>query len=938
MLYSLGFSQSLPITFSGALDNNFVGGGGSVFSSAFSPSNGTNPVGKIVGGTEQYSSTISLVLGTYIDMTTSNKTFTFKWYSTEAVPMTGLFQINNEATGGYAVEKQFTTNGTIGWQTITLDFSTATNGYPNSGLPVVFGQYSGITIFSNFGLAAPGYSSIYYVDDIAGAANGIVVPVTGPSVAATTPPTRATADVFSIFSGAYTNVVSNFDAGWCNNGSVSEILVAGNATKAYLGNACQGIDFQANKKDASLFTSLHIDFYTTETNLVGKVFNLKLIDFGSGSGEVKNVQVNLNTGSTPAIISNGWVSVDVPVNLTGFTGLAQAAITSNLNNTVWYDNFYLYKAAAAAGTPTIGSLTVPTKNTGDAPFTLTDPISTSSGAFSYTSSNASVASISGNTVTINGAGTAIITANQAAWGSFNAGSVTANLIVRPSAAPTPPVRVASNVISVYSGAYTNITGVNTNPGWGQSTSVAEVALGGNNALQYANFNYQGTDWTGNPQNVSNMEYIHADVWTNSESAKFWILSCDCPNYFPIATNPGSWTSIDIPVSSFTSTDLTSIKQFKFDGGTGGTIYVDNLYFWKTAVVAGTPVIGALTVPAKYTFDTPFTLTNPISDSPGAFTYTSSNTAVATISGNTVTIKGAGSSTITANQAASGSYLIGSVSASLVVTAAPSVAAPTPINRNAWDVISLFSDVYSNITIDNWNAAPIWYAPTGKSAQNISIAGNATKRVDYAGDGFIGVDFSTLPNHKDLSSMERFHMDIWTETATLDKSFNLKFSNFLSDNTGEFNAIQFSTTNVSNPALSNPNPGTWISLDMPLSAWIAGNGNGLARNNIAQFIVTSNLGTVYFDNVYIYRAATLGTANFETSNVKIYPNPVTSALTIQANSAIDTVSVYNLLGQEVISNSPNSNNTTVDFSNLQKGTYLVKTTSEGKTDTSKVLKK
>ena len=161
---------------------------------------------------------------------------------------------------------------------------------------------------------------------------------------------------------------------------------------------------------------------------------------------------------------------------------------------------------------------------------------------------------------------------------------------------------------------------------------------------------------------------------------------------------------------------------------------------------------------------------------------------------------------------------------------------------------------------------------------------------------------------------------------------MKLSNFKSDNSGELNAIEFSTTNASNPALPNPNPGTWISLDMPLSAWTAG-----ARNNIAQFIVTSNLGTVYFDNVYIYKGTALATASFEKSSIKMYPNPATSNLTIQANGAIDKVSVYNVLGQEVIAKSPKSNNTTLDISNLQKGTYIVKTTSDGKTDTTKVLK-
>ena len=51
---------------------------------------------------------------------------------------------------------------------------------------------------------------------------------------------------------------------------------------------------------------------------------------------------------------------------------------------------------------------------------------------------------------------------------------------------------------------------------------------------------------------------------------------------------------------------------------------------------------------------------PTSPSAGAFTYASANPAVATISGDTVTITGAGSTVITATQAADGNYTGGSV--------------------------------------------------------------------------------------------------------------------------------------------------------------------------------------------------------------------------------------------------------------------------------------
>ena len=43
-----------------------------------------------------------------------------------------------------------------------------------------------------------------------------------------------------------------------------------------------------------------------------------------------------------------------------------------------------------------------------------------------------------------------------------------------AAAPTPPARAAADVVSIFSGAYTNITGTDFNPNWGQSTVVTTI--------------------------------------------------------------------------------------------------------------------------------------------------------------------------------------------------------------------------------------------------------------------------------------------------------------------------------------------------------------------------------------------------------------------------------------------------------------------------------
>ena len=82
------------------------------------------------------------------------------------------------------------------------------------------------------------------------------------------------------------------------------------------------------------------------------------------------------------------------------------------------------------------------------------------------------------------------------------------------------------------------------------------------------------------------------------------------------------------------------------------------------------ILSNFSVPAKVLGNAPFLLTAPVSNSTGAFTYTSSNLAVATVSGSTVTIVGAGSTTITATQAATATYASNSIAATLNVTIPP----------------------------------------------------------------------------------------------------------------------------------------------------------------------------------------------------------------------------------------------------------------------------
>jgi len=80
---------------------------------------------------------------------------------------------------------------------------------------------------------------------------------------------------------------------------------------------------------------------------------------------------------------------------------------------------------------------LPEKSVGDSAFELTAS-ATSGLAVSYTSSNTSVATVTGSTVTIVGAGTTTITASQAGDGTYNAATdVQQVLTVRAAPTPTP---------------------------------------------------------------------------------------------------------------------------------------------------------------------------------------------------------------------------------------------------------------------------------------------------------------------------------------------------------------------------------------------------------------------------------------------------------------------------------------------------------------------
>ncbi|WP_452232672.1 T9SS type A sorting domain-containing protein [Lacinutrix sp. MEBiC02595] len=69
----------------------------------------------------------------------------------------------------------------------------------------------------------------------------------------------------------------------------------------------------------------------------------------------------------------------------------------------------------------------------------------------------------------------------------------------------------------------------------------------------------------------------------------------------------------------------------------------------------------------------------------------------------------------------------------------------------------------------------------------------------------------------------------------------------------------------------------------------------------------------------------------------FPNPVNDSLVLKAQKEMDNISVYNMLGQEVLRAAPNTVNAEVNMSDLQSGAYFVKVTIDNATETVRVIK-
>ncbi|MBF6607650.1 MAG: T9SS type A sorting domain-containing protein [Flavobacterium sp.] len=84
-------------------------------------------------------------------------------------------------------------------------------------------------------------------------------------------------------------------------------------------------------------------------------------------------------------------------------------------------------------------------------------------------------------------------------------------------------------------------------------------------------------------------------------------------------------------------------------------------------------------------------------------------------------------------------------------------------------------------------------------------------------------------------------------------------------------------------------------------------------------------------------ASLSTNTFDASSFAVYPNPVKDVLNLSYTSEITSVTIFNLLGQQVSAKNLNATSGQVDMSTLPSGAYILKVSSGDQIKSVKVIK-
>lgn len=508
------------------------------------------------------------------------------------------------------------------------------------------------------------------------------------------------------------------------------------------------------------------------------------------------------------------------------------------------------------------------------------------------------------------------------------------IYAQPTTNPTtPPSRDAADVISIFGGGdsgntYTNITGTDFFPNWGQPAPYVAPAIidaNGNEVLFYEGLSYQGMQ-LGSNQNAAAMEFLHVDVWSPIDDV-FQITPINASGVTEVLVNVpvtgGQWTSIDIPKSDFTGMTWDDVFQFKSEklgwapNGPRGDFYIDNLYFWKTAVDPTTDAtlssleIDNETLPgfAPGTTEYTFGVLQSSTTVPQITLAETSNANATTVITNAAAVPGDATVEVTAEDGVTTQTY--TISFEFV---GPSTAAPTPIDRDDENVVNFYSDAYATEPFNSFDAG--FCGPN--SVTELDINGNNT--LLWGNNPCQGIQ---LQSPLDVTSFTTVHFDFYVNDGTdlVGAVIDLKFNETQGNaDPGDDTFGSIILTGASTPAITS---GQWISVE---AAFDFSNFDALDEIvltiNGAPTASPSLSNNVYYDNFFL-SGGTLNNTTFSQSKFSVYPNPSNGNWTIESNVEMTSVKLYNTLGKLVAEKTIEGQQASISTEGLASGVYFAK---------------
>ena len=587
-------------------------------------------------------------------------------------------------------------------------------------------------------------------------------------------------------------------------------------------------------------------------------------------------------GLTVTLTYNG--SATVPMNAGSY------AVVATVNDANYTGSATGTLVIAAAVTPI--TFNVLNHTFGDPPFTVT-ATSASAGAFTYTVVSGP-ATINGNTVTLTGPGTVVLQASQAASGNYAANTQQASFNVAPGTAAPITFSVPNHT---YGDAPFTVTATSASPGAFTYTVVSGPAtISGNTVtltgvgtvvLQAAQA-ASGTYSAGSQQTTFNVAAAVAPITFNMPNhtygdAPFTVTATSASSgafTYTVVSGPATISGNTV---TLTGTGTVVLQAAQAAAGN----YTANTQQATFTVAAGTTPI-TFTVPNHTYGDASFTVT-ATSASPGAFTY-SVVSGPATISGNTVTLTGAGAVTLQASQAASGTYAANSQQTTFTVaTAATTTTVTSSLNPST-------------------AGAAVTFTATVKTTAGLAATGSV-----IFSDGATVLGTATLTNGVATYTTSTLTMAAHTVTAAFQGSANFAASSGTVVQTVNAAPIAATTTVVT----SSANP-SLFSAPVNFAATVLSNGNTIPAGTVIFSEGTTQLASVPLVNgTATYTTSTLSvgshviTASFQgsaayaasTGTITQVVNPATFTLTDNGASSFALTVVRGSTGSTIISVNP-----------------------------------